>query len=67
MNQEDAADEFDEALAKYQMIDGSIENDEYRAVVTAAGIANALRGAIAFLISCYLVYLTVLIAARQLT
>jgi hypothetical protein len=59
INQDDAEEEFDEALAKYQMITGSIENEEYLAVVTAAGIANFVREMVAFFVSCYLIYVTV--------
>ncbi|GGY11338.1 hypothetical protein GCM10007160_42960 [Litchfieldella qijiaojingensis] len=57
MNRSDAAEEFDDALSRYLMIDGSVENDEYKAVVTAAGLANNFRGLVSFLIYVYLVYL----------
>ncbi|GAA0583181.1 hypothetical protein ACFQH5_17980 [Halomonas salifodinae] len=57
MNRNDAAEEFDDALSRYLMIDGSVENDEYKAVVTAAGLANNFRGLVSLLIYVYLVYL----------
>lgn len=59
MNRSNAAEEFDGALSRYLMIDGSIENDEHKAVVTAAGLADSLRGLVSFLVYGYLVYVIV--------
>lgn len=56
MNRDEAAKEFDDALARYTQIDG-IENDLYMAVVTAAGLANSLRGFVSFSVFVYLTYL----------
>ena len=57
LNQEDAKNVFDDAQSKYLMFDKSIEADEYKAVTTASGIANSLRGAANVLVSIYLVYI----------
>ena len=64
LDQEDAERIFDDALSKYLMIDGSIESDDNIAVVTAAGLANTLRGAAYVLVSMYLVFIvaTILVA-----
>ena len=56
LDQDDTEDVFDAAQSKYLMFDGSIEADEYKAVVTAAGIANSLRGTAYVLVSVYLVF-----------
>lgn len=58
MNQDRAPEEFDDALARYTMIDG-IENDLHKAVVTASGLANSVRGFISFSIFVYLTHLVV--------
>ena len=58
MNRNEATEEFDDALARYMMIDG-IENDEYKAVVTASGFANSFRGFVSFSLFVYLTYLVV--------
>lgn len=63
MNRKEATKEFDDALARYQMIEGSIENDDYKAVVTATGFANSFRRIVTFLLSCYLIYLIVAVAS----
>ena len=56
LDQENAENVFDDAQSKFLMFDSSIEADEYKAVVTAAGIANSLRGAAYVLVSVYLVF-----------
>ncbi len=56
LDQEDAEKVFDDVLSKYLMIDGSIESDDNKALVTAAGIANSLRGTASVLVSVYLLY-----------
>ena len=56
LDQKDAKNVFDDAQSKYLMFEGSIEADEYKAVVTAAGIANSLRGLASFLVNAYLVF-----------
>lgn len=56
LDQEDAEKVFDDALSKYLMIDGSIESDDNKALVTAAEIANSLRGTASVLVSMYLLY-----------
>jgi len=59
LDQEDAEKIFDDAQSKYLMIDGSIESDDNKAVVTAAGIANSLRGAASVLVRVYLLYVVI--------
>jgi hypothetical protein len=61
MGRDNAAAEFDGALSRYLMIDGSIENDEYKAVVTAAGLANNFRSLISLLVYGYLVYVIAIV------
>ena len=56
LNQQDAKKVFDDAQSKYLMFDTSIEADEYKAVMTAAGIANSLRGVATVLVTVYLVF-----------
>lgn len=56
LDQENAKNVFDDAQSQFLMFDSSIEADEYKAVVTAAGIANALRGTASVLLSIYLVF-----------
>lgn len=59
LNRDDAEEEFDAALERYQMIDSSIEDDVYREVVTAAGLADSFRGFVNILVLIYLCYLIV--------
>jgi hypothetical protein len=56
LSQEDAEEVFDDALAEYLMIDRNVDSDDNIAVVTAAGLANTLRGAAYVLVSVYLVF-----------
>ena len=56
LDQKDAEKVFDDAQSKYLMIDGSIESDDNKAVVTAAGIANGLRTVATVLVSIYLLF-----------
>ena len=57
LDHNDAEEIFDAAQSKYLLFDGSIEADEYKAVVTAAGIANNLRGTAYVLVSVYLIFI----------
>jgi hypothetical protein len=59
LDQEDAEKVFDDAQSKYLMIDGSIESDLHKATVTAAGIANSLRGVASVLARVYLLYVVI--------
>ena len=52
----EAADIFDSALEKYLMFEGNVESDQYKAVVTAAGLANNFRGLVSFVVYSYLFY-----------
>lgn len=62
MNQDDAASEFDYALARYQLIE-DVESDKHTALVTATAIANGIRSLVTFLLSCYLIYLIITYAS----
>ena len=64
LDQEDAEEVFDDAQSKYLMIDGSIESDDNKALVTAAGIANSLRGAVYVVVSMYLVFVVFTVATE---
>ena len=64
LDKEDAKNIFDNTQSKYLMFDGSIEADEYKAVVTAAGIANNLRGTAYVLVSMYLVFVVFTVVTR---
>jgi len=59
MNQPGGADEYDHAASKFMMFDGSIEDAQYRQVVTAAGLANGLRGFASLIIHGYLIFTVV--------
>ncbi len=56
LNQEDGESIFDVTTSKYLLIDGSIQDDQYRAVITAAGLANGIRGFASFVIHAYLLF-----------
>lgn len=54
LGREDAEDEFNEIRSRYLFIDSPLTHRDYRAVVTAAGIANLLRGFTSGLLFLYL-------------
>ena len=56
LNQNDGESEYDDAASKFMMFDGSIESNLYRSVITAAGLANGLRGTASFAIHVYLIF-----------
>ena len=56
LDQKNAKNVFDDAQSQFLMFESSIEADEYKAVVTAAGIANNFRGTVYVLVSVYLVF-----------
>ena len=56
LNQPDGESEFDSAASEFMMFEGSIEENQYRSVVIAAGLANGLRGLASFVIYGYLVF-----------
>lgn len=67
MNRSDAGEEFDRALSRYLMIEGGIENDDHKAVATAASLANNVRGMVSFAVYAYLAYFvaTALLAGQM--
>jgi hypothetical protein len=60
-NQQGAEHAFDEIISETLMID-SIESEETWALVTAWGLANAMRGAMAAMLQVYLLIAVVLVA-----
>lgn len=54
LGREDAKDEFDEIRSRYLFIDNHLTHRDNRAVVTAAGIANLLRGFTSGMLFLYL-------------
>ena len=56
INQHDGEREYDDAASKFMMFEGSIEDNQFRSVVNAAGLANVLRGFASFAIHVYLVF-----------
>lgn len=57
LNRDDPGAEFDNAQSETLLMDGNLEDDRYKAVVTAAGAANLLRGGASIALHLYLAYL----------
>lgn len=57
LNRDNPESEFDRAQSDFLMIDGSLDDDQHRAVVTAAGAANLIRSAGSVVMHVYLAYL----------
>ena len=51
-----SAEAFDEAYARYLMIDGSIEDDVYRVAMTATGISNGFKSLVSIAVHLYLMF-----------
>lgn len=56
-NRTTAAEEYDKIQEETLLIDGSLEEDRYRELISAAGIVNFARSAASFFLHLYILYI----------
>ena len=61
LNQPAATDEYDKAQEDILLIDGSLEDDQYWELISAASIANMVRSTVTIFLSIYMLYSVVII------
>jgi len=61
LDQSAATDEYDKAQEDILLIEGSLEDDQYCELISAAGIANMVRSTVSILLSIYMLYSVVTI------
>lgn len=55
----EALEEYDKAQSEFLMIEGRLEDDQYKSLITAAGVGNMVRSFAGILLTLYLVVVIV--------